>query len=121
MAVLLNGNRGRIRTSFCCPFGKKSESVQHLLLFCTEIEVAVQLHLLQISGHANREIHIAFIYVPVLLFVHFSRQWLSMEKEISCESLFADFYFAEYFSHCKKKNIFLEIRRSFRTGFPQEL
>ena len=72
------------------------------LCFGTDFEVAIQRHLLQISGHANREIRTAFIVVPVLLFVHFPRRWLSTEKEISCKSLFADFYFAEYFSHCKR-------------------
>ena len=58
---------------------------------CTDFEEAVQLHLLQISGHANREERTAFIAVLFLLFVHFPRRWLSTENEISCKTLFADF------------------------------
>ena len=56
VAVPLHGNRGRFRTaSFCCPLARISRSVQqHLLLFCTDFEVAVPLHLLQIFGHEKR-------------------------------------------------------------------
>ena len=65
-------------------------------IFCyfgTDFKLAVQLHLLQISGHANREIRTTFIDVPFLLFVRFKRRWLSTEKKISCKSLFADYLF----------------------------
>ena len=71
--------RGPYTSIYCC--------------FGTDFKVAVQLHLLQISGHANREIRTTFIAIPVLLFVRFPRRWLSTEKEISCKSLFADYLF----------------------------
>ena len=64
-----------------------------LIVVCTDFEEAVQLHLLQISRHANRGGRTSFIAVLFLLFVHFPRQWLSTENEISCKSLFADFLF----------------------------
>ena len=69
---------------------------------CTDFEEAVQLHLLQISGHENRGGRTAFIVVLFLLFAHFSRRWLSTENEISCKVCLLIF-FAEYFSHCKKR------------------
>ena len=56
-------------------------------------EEAVQLHLLQISGHANRVERTTSIAVLFLLFVHFLRRWLSTENEISCKSQSADFLF----------------------------
>ena len=92
-----------VQQSFAVVLARKSRFwTAALIVVCTDFEEAVQLHLLQISGHENRGGCTTFIAALFSLFAHFPRRWLSTENEISCKSLFADFSFAEYFSHCKK-------------------
>ena len=83
-----------IQKSFAVVLARKSRFwTAALIVVCTDFEEAVQLHLLQISGHANRGERTSFIAILFLLFVHFPRRWLSTENEISCKSLFADYFF----------------------------
>ena len=82
-AVLWHEFRGPYSSIYCC-FAQISRWL-YRCIYC------------RFLGTKNEEIRTAFIVVPVLLFAHFPRRWLSTENEISCISLLADF-FAEYFS-----------------------
>lgn len=76
-AVFWHKFRGPYSSIYCC-FAQISRWL-YRCIYC------------RFLGTKNEEIRTAFIAVPVLLFAHFPRRWLSTENEISCKSLLADF------------------------------
>ena len=121
VVVHVHRTRGRFRTAFIV-VPLHAFQGGHIVAFivvlhafrggCTAAFIAV------FSRHEIQEVRTAFINIHVLLFAQFLRCWLSMKNETSCICLVAGI-FCLFLFHYKIE--LSEIKKSSRTGFPQEL